>query len=136
MDGSSVEAVVRTTLRADERVALGYLFGSQAASTSGRSSDVDVGVIFRPGVDVENAEGALMDALVRALGTDRVDLVLLDRASPPLRYRVVRDGKLLHSTDERLRARFETDTIMRYLDFKPLRDRAFLWAREAILRRN
>jgi hypothetical protein len=130
----TIEATVKNVLGADGRVALGYLFGSQAASTSGPESDVDVGVVFREDTDVDRAHGELMDALVRALATDRVDLVVLNQASPPLRYRVIRDGMLVHSVDERVRVRFETDTVMRYLDFKPLRDRAFRWAREAILK--
>jgi hypothetical protein len=128
-----VEELCVEILRADEEVALGYLFGSQAASAAGPLSDVDVGVIFRAGTNVEIAHGELLDALVRALATDRVDLVVLDRAAPPLRYRVIRDGKLIHCIDEAIRVRFETDTVMRYLDFKPLRDRAFRWARKAIL---
>lgn len=136
MDTAEIADKVRQVLRTDERVALGYLFGSQGTSTAGPASDIDIGVIFRTDsdVDVDRVYGELMDALVRALATDRVDLVRLDRASPPLRYRVVRDGKLLHCSDERLRVRFEADTVMRYLDFKPLRDRAFRWAREAVLK--
>ncbi len=60
--------------------------------------------------------------LSRALGTDRVDLAVLNGATPLLTHQVINKGKLLFSRDDRARTAFEVRTKLRYLDTKPLRE--------------
>ena len=127
----NVDDVIREVLDAEPSVRLAYLFGSVARGTAGPLSDIDIGVVF---LDGGTALGTLEDRLVERLKTDRVDLVSLAVAPVPLRYRVVRDGRLLLCRDGVLRERFEVDAIRRYLDFKPLRDGGFALVRDAILR--
>jgi len=74
-----------------------------------------------------------MDALCRRLRTSRVDVVSLADAPPPLRYRVVRDGSLVACRDRAAVERFVVEAVLQYLDFKPLRDRAFARMRQAVL---
>jgi predicted nucleotidyltransferase len=124
---------IQQVLEEEPAVAVAYLFGSVAEGRAGPLSDVDVGVLFRASAD-GGAEGRLLDRLVEALGTEKVDLVLLAHAPIPLRFRAVREGRVLLSRDAVMRERFEVDSVMRYLDFKPLRDRAQLATRNAILR--
>lgn len=114
-------------------VRLAYLFGSHAKDEATELSDVDLAVSFDVGVDVRKAQGELLDALVLELKTDRIDLVLLEAIPPPLAFRIIRDGECLVARDPREDVSFRTRTIMRYLDFKPLRDAAFRSGREAIL---
>ncbi|MBN1673178.1 MAG: hypothetical protein JXR37_19190 [Kiritimatiellae bacterium] len=45
----------------------------------------------------------------------------------------IRDGTCVLCRDRGIKERFESDTVMRYLDFKPVRDRAFQAARRKIL---
>lgn len=123
--------VVRVLEAHDVRLA--YLFGSHAKGEATELSDIDLAVSFRAGVDVRRDLGQLLDALVHELETDRIDLVLLEEIPPPLAYRIVRDGKRLLAVDPRQDVSFRTRTIMRYLDFKPLRDAAFRSGRDAIL---
>jgi predicted nucleotidyltransferase len=133
MDRRQITDAMRRTLEKDARVVLGYVFGSVVKGEAGPLSDIDVGVLLATDVDRRTAHGELMDSLCRGLRTNRVDLILLDESPFPLLYRVVRDGELIHCTDEILRERFEVAAVMHYLDFKPLRDRAFQTAREDIL---
>jgi hypothetical protein len=133
MSPSVLEESIRDFLRRDGRITLAYLFGSRARGTSGPLSDFDVAVLLTPEASRERASGELVDGLVRLLKSERVDLILLDRAPIPLRYQIVRDGKLLFSDDEKARERLVTETVMRYLDFQPIRDRAFRVARAAVL---
>jgi hypothetical protein len=107
-------------------VRLAYLFGSHARGEVTKLSDVDLAVSFAAGVDVRKAQGELLDALVLELKTDRIDLVLLEEIPPPLAFRIIRDGERLVVRDPRENVSFRTRTIMRYLDFKPLRDAAFV----------
>jgi len=114
-------------------VRLAYLFGSHAKGEATELSDVDLAVSFDVGADARKAQGELLDALVRELETDRIDLVLLEDVPPPLAFRIIRDGERLVARDPREDVSFRTRTIWRYLDFKPLRDAAFRSGREAIL---
>jgi predicted nucleotidyltransferase len=133
MDRIQIAQTIRRILEKDPRIVLVYVFGSVTRGESGPLSDIDVGVLLAGDSDRRKAQGDLMDSLCRALRTDRVDLVLVDDSPITLVYRIIRDGKLIHSKDERARERFETATILRYLDLKPLRDMAFRTAREAVL---
>ena len=107
-----------------EGVIAAMLIGSQARGTAGPLSDVDVGVWHEPGLTPSarlDLRLALTDAAARALGTDEVDVVLLNRATPLMRHRAVRDGVRLVERDFRARVRFEARAILDYLDTKPLR---------------
>lgn len=134
--GLDMERELRTrVVRALEAhdVRLAYLFGSHAKGEATELSDIDLGVSFNVDIDAREAQGELLDALVHELRTERIDLVLLDEIPPPLAYRIIRDGARLLAEDPREDMSFRTRTIMRYLDFKPLRDAAFRSGREAIL---
>jgi len=131
---SELEREAREVLRSEPRVALAYLFGSVARGTPGPLSDIDLGVLLAAPAGRSEILGALMDRLVLRLRTEDVDLVDLAAAPFPLRYRVVREGRVVVCVDPRLRERFEVETVRRYLDFQPLRQRAFDIARAVILR--
>lgn len=101
-----------------------YLIGSYATGAAGPLSDIDVAVWIEdelpPGARLD-LRLALADAAAKALGSDEVDVVVLDDAPPLLRHRAIRDGVLLFSNDERARVRKETTAILEYLDTGPLR---------------
>jgi hypothetical protein len=67
----------------------------------------------------------MVDALRRALEAETgrpIGLVLLDEASPPLAYRIFRDGRLLVERDHAGLVARKTRAILDYLDFKPVED--------------
>jgi predicted nucleotidyltransferase len=118
----------------EPRILAAFLFGSVAAGTAGPLSDVDVGLL----IDGAAPDGAqtiarVTDSLFRRFKRTRVDVVALANAPMPLRYRVVRDGVLVVSRDPAALQRFIVDSVLHYLDFKPLRDRVFDVQRRAIL---
>ncbi len=129
----TIEKVVRETLEPFPSITVGFLFGSTAKGTTSPLSDVDVAVLLDPSAPVETVEGTLNDALCRALGTDHVDLVMLADAPSSLAYRIIRDGRCILCRDAKAKENFESKTIMRYLDFKPVRERAFETARRRAL---
>jgi hypothetical protein len=59
----------------------------------------------------------LRDAITEALGSKRLDLVDLKRASPVLLFEILRLGNLLYSSDEATRERFVLDVLHLYRDF-------------------
>jgi len=130
---SALEATIRTVLAQHPCVKVGYLFGSACTGRRGPLSDIDVAVLLPESSSRKAMEGDVQDALCRALHTDHVDLVSLTDSPSSLSYRVIREGRCVHCSDSKMRETFETDTVMRYLDFKPVRDQAFGTSRSRIL---
>ena len=109
-------------------VAVAYLFGSRAEGTARPASDHDVAVLFTGPEPALDATVRLSAALSAVLGTD-VDVVDLDRADLELRGHVAERGRLLYSADEPRRVRFEVDSRLRWIEFRPVvaeTTRAFL----------
>lgn len=120
-DNAELVARLREFLRGQPGVALAYLFGSAARGTTGPLSDVDVAVKFIDwSPDGFAARLRMHDALCRHLGSDRIDLVDLDEASPVLRYNVIRDGIVLQG-DNDVRIPFEVRAMAEYFDTHALR---------------
>lgn len=106
-------------------VAAAYVFGSQARGDAGPLSDVDVAVWADPVLELDDRLDlrlALIDAAERALGSDQVDLVILDDATPVLRHRAWRDGDVIVDRDPATRVRQQARALVEYLDTQPLRD--------------
>jgi predicted nucleotidyltransferase len=107
-----------------EGVIAASLIGSQARGTAGPLSDVDVAVWHTPDLDAGKRLHLRLDlaqAAARALGTDEVDIVLLNGASPLMRHRAIRDGKLLVQRDRKARVQLQARALIEYLDTEPLR---------------
>lgn len=117
-DVEALEAELRAALERRPEVLVAYLFGSTTRGSAGPLSDVDVAVLVRE--DRFDLQLDLIGDLTAALGSDRVDVVVLNHAPPALGYRVLRDGRLLLSRDERARIEHRVRTIDRYLDMEPL----------------
>ena len=105
-------------------VVLAYLYGSQARDDAGPLSDVDVAVLFEPGVpESERFRRVLhlIGELGSVFGRDDVYVVDLADASPLLRHRVYYDGVVLTCPDDAVRVRFATEALRDYVDTEPLR---------------
>jgi predicted nucleotidyltransferase len=101
-----------------------YLFGSAARGTRGKRSDVDIAVLTRARGTSHRRSRSLVEyvqAACDALGTDNVDVVLLDRAPIALRHEVFREGKPLLVRDREALTRFRLESSREYLDTLPLR---------------
>jgi predicted nucleotidyltransferase len=109
-------------LEAEPDVANALLFGSRARGSERPDSDVDVAVQLILGAPRDvHALGGLTARLEAATGRP-IGLVLLDEASPPLAYRIFRDGRLLVERDHAGLVARKTRAILDYLDFKPVED--------------
>jgi predicted nucleotidyltransferase len=99
-----------------------YLFGSVARGQAGRSSDVDLAVLYdsTPPATLEGLGLELAGELEAAIGRT-VDLVVLNRAPPDLVHRVLRDGVLVVERDRRRRIEFEVKARNEYFDLAPIR---------------
>lgn len=109
-------------LEARKDVAFAYLFGSMASGKASPLSDVDIAVYLNEG-DFSQKRLELIGDLSDILGTDRVDIVILNTAPPGLRARVVRARSVLADSQPLTRHVFESETLRAYMDFSKLENR-------------
>lgn len=114
---------VRRVFDDEPDVVYALLFGSGARGGLRPGSDLDVALELCPGAARDALTlGGLAARLESAAGR-RVDVVLIDEAAPALRYRIFRDGVLLHERDHAALVARKARAILEYLDFRPVEDR-------------
>lgn len=120
--GSGLERRVTRALEPRREVLEAYLFGSQAAGRAQLHSDIDVAVYVEEGEPGESGYGyaaELAAHLMSALGSNAIDVVLLNRAPPVLYHRVLRDGHRILARDLRRTTAREGYALSRYCDYLP-----------------
>ena len=109
-----------------EEILEAYLFGSRARGKAHRDSDVDVAVYVdeaRVRASTWGYQADLTTDLMVALGTNDIDVVVLNRAPILLYHRVLRDGVRLLSRDLRATTTRAGQALSRYFDFLPQLDK-------------
>jgi hypothetical protein len=92
------------------------LHGSRARGTSHDRSDWDFAYL---GEDALDPDG-LLATLNEAIGTDAVDLADLANSSALLRFRVARDGIVVHEATPGTFDTFRLDAIHTWCDMEPV----------------
>ncbi len=120
--GTDLQARLTRALEPRPEILDAYLFGSQARGDAGTLSDIDVAVYIDEDL-VETGpygyDAELITDLMTELGTNAIDVVLLNRAPPLLYHRVLRDGKLLVTRDLKATTTRAGYALSRYFDFLP-----------------
>ena len=120
MGASSLEQRICAVLEPRAEVLEAYLFGSHARGEARPHSDVDVAVYLSHVPEAPFGYDAELTAeLMSALGENRVDVVILNRAAPLLYHRVLRDGRRLLSRDLAATTVREGRALSRYCDYVP-----------------
>ena len=120
-ENSLEDTLMRVLSRYRDRLVFAYLFGSAAAGTAGPLSDIDLAVYLRDDqvpvyMDVKLA---LHADLCRALRSDDVDLVILNRTKNlMLLDAILRHGVVLVDDNPKLREDFELKVLHRAIDFR------------------
>jgi len=123
LDAAALDRLAQSLDR--EGVVAAMLIGSQARESTGPLSDIDIGVWHDPALGPPERlrlQLALAAAAEKALDTTEIDIVLLNRATPLMRHRALRDARRLVERDAKTRVRLESRAILDYLDTKPLRE--------------
>jgi predicted nucleotidyltransferase len=113
---------LRASLQARAEVLEAYVFGSTTTGSARAHSDVDVAVYLgepRPAASAFGYESDLASALMREVGTSRIDVLILNDAPPLLYHRVLRDGVRVLARDLRSTTTREGRALSRYCDFVP-----------------
>ena len=102
------------------QIKLVYLFGSQANWDVGPLSDYDFAIYFdeKDRKKMFDTKLELMDQLTRILGTDNVDIAILNLSEmPEFKFNVIREGQLIYE-EEPFRVIVEPKILNEYFDFK------------------
>jgi predicted nucleotidyltransferase len=105
-------------------VQLAYLFGSQTTGHRHAESDIDIAVLLNESLTADERfteRLTLIGELARCFGTDSIDVVILNEATPLLAYQALQSGVLLYCTNEDVRVEFQVYTLRTYEDTAPLR---------------
>ena len=118
-----MDALVRAW-SGDPDLAAIYLFGSRAGAKARPRSDVDLAVVVREelGADARwRKRLTLLTDACQRLGTEAVDLIVLEDAPAPLGHRVLKRGRLLSDPQPRRRVTVAERILRQYLDEAYLR---------------
>jgi uncharacterized protein len=124
---------VKSFLAEERKVKFAYLFGSLARGDSGPLSDLDLAVYLDGRLDFFTCRLKLMEALAKALKTEKFDLVVLNNSPIVLTHEVIKDGIVLKD-DRSRRVMFESRALREYLDTAYLREVQRGYQREQIKR--
>lgn len=124
MDTSELLEKLKNVLQKEKGVKFAYLFGSRSQGAAGPLSDYDVAVYLEEKDRLKRSYKRLnlIGKVARALGDDRVDLLVLNDIDAPLLLYNIISGELVFSRDESERIEFETRATSLYFDFVYLLD--------------
>ena len=106
-------------LRSHPRVVFAYLFGGLARGERRPLSDVDIAV-YLAGIVTADVKLDILGKLMDILGTDEIDLVILNTAPPLLAMNVLRKKQVMADNEPAMRHRFESLSFRKYFDFFPV----------------
>lgn len=105
----------------EPQIIAAYLFGSTAKGIAAHDSDIDIAVLLKgEGVAFPHLE--LVSILEKTLG-QRVDLIVLNRATELLKHEIRKTGRLIFERDSNARKQFEIRSRKYFEDFLYLHNR-------------
>ncbi|HUX99776.1 MAG TPA: nucleotidyltransferase domain-containing protein [Candidatus Deferrimicrobium sp.] len=97
-----------------------YLFGSKAQGKDSKFSDIDIAVLLEKNEDL-NLRKLILNLIYefsQIFHSDKIDLLILNKAGLDIQYNIVCEGKILYQLNENIRCNYETSIIKLYLDFQ------------------
>lgn len=125
MEKEGILTKIRPIFESYPEVKLVYLFGSLVSGKTGPLSDIDLAFYIdeRDKKKLFELKFKLADEISRALGTDKVDIVILNLTdSPELKYNVIKEGELIFQQDP-FKVLVEPRILNDYFDFHAILSR-------------
>lgn len=111
-------ATLGQALEACPGVVFAYLFGGAARGRLTPLSDIDVAVFLAEEGDLDQGRLDAVECVTRHLGTDEVDLVVLNSAPSALLARILPDRRILCDREPFRRHLFESLEARKAADFR------------------
>lgn len=119
MNNEQTEKVI-SAFQSHPEVKLAYFFGSRAKNEEGPMSDYDFAVYLdeKDKKKVFETKFVLMDEISRLIGTDKIDIVVLDiTENPEIKFFIIKEGKLIFEREAHYRVLVEPRIMNEYFDF-------------------
>jgi predicted nucleotidyltransferase len=116
-----IELCLRTLSQVFERcpgVVFAYLFGGAGVGRLRPLSDVDLAAYVEETRDLVEGRPELLGAVTAHLGTDKVELVVLNTAPISVTGRVLQTRRVIYDRDPCRRHRFEAGALREFFDFR------------------
>ncbi len=114
-----IRSISRPIFQKYYSIDLAYLFGSVATQTSGKLSDIDIGIYVNeklPTKNIFNLQLDLIGELTSALKVNSIDLVVMNLASNTLNFEIIKCNYPLFAKNEDTRIDVEQRIHSTYLD--------------------
>ena len=98
-----------------KEVAAILLFGSCAKGRATRLSDIDICVVLKK-------KSKELKARIEALSNEKVQISFFDEVPYAVRFRILKEGKLLFLRDELFFNHIKSQTISMFLDYRRILD--------------
>lgn len=105
----------------NQEIITAYLFGSTAKGVASSLSDIDIALLLHTNDKTSGAalKFSLYTDLCRTLKRNDIDIMLLNTSGNLILIdEIIRNGKVLYSTDDEAREEFELKVLHRSTDFK------------------
>lgn len=99
-----------------ENILFAYIFGSYAKGNMRADSDVDIGIYLKEEMNIEEYLKIRMD--LTKICKRQVDLVVLNAATPLLKYEIYKNNILLFTRDRTIESNYKVKTLFEYNDIK------------------
>lgn len=109
-------------------VVAAYLYGSQARGDAKKHSDIDLGIVFnkKESKPFHLPQAVFAEELGKILNR-KVEIQDLNICRIDFAHRVLSEGRLIHSGNERKRINFEEKILRTYFDLKPSFDQYYYY---------
>lgn len=106
-----------------EDIIFAYIFGSYAKDNIRKDSDIDIAIYLKDSIDTYeylDMKMKLSEALKR-----EVDLIILNDATPLLKYEIYKSNILLFTNDKVMESKYKVKTLFEYNDMKKYLDLSY-----------
>jgi len=114
---------LKSYFKEKDEVIFAFLFGSMATGKSTKLSDTDIAFF----IDQERIEKSryrygykseIISELQSLLGTNKIDIAIIDNAPLLLKYKIGKDGELIFTRDKKKLYHYRIKLMEQYLDSK------------------
>ncbi|MDD3245566.1 MAG: nucleotidyltransferase domain-containing protein [Methanosarcina sp.] len=121
LEGRELTTKLNEFFQKVDYVELAYLFGSHAKGKQGPLSDIDIGVYLSGNLSKKERfekRLELIASLCTLLQTNKVDLVVMNDASPVLNFEIIEPNCLVFEKDHSIKLKVEPYIMSGYCDRK------------------
>lgn len=113
----------REILLQNKAIVFAYVFGSYVQNKIRKDSDIDLAIYLED--ELGTYEYLELKMLLSEAFNREVDLVILNKATPLLKYEIYKNNILLFSNDKAVENKYKIKTLFEYNDMKKYLDLAY-----------